>query len=474
MIAGPVTDVDILQKQAEERVGQTLHGKWRLDRLLGIGGMACVYAATHRNGKRGAVKLLHPEYARSEQSRTRFLREGYVANTVGHRGAVSVLDDDVTDDGTVFLVMELLDGKTIDAIAGSRPAGRLTVGEVLEIADGVLDVLAAAHEKGIVHRDLKPENLLLTTDGVIHILDFGIARLHEANSPSATQTGDTMGTPAFMPPEQALGEWVNVDGRSDLWATGATMFSLLTGRYVHEADTLLKVLLAAMTNPARPISSVRSDVPEDVAAVIDRALALRREDRFQDAREMQEAVRACRARTKASADATPSPIDAPHERHLLEQAPTKLGGLGPYEQQSRIASPQMTASPVASDRTQPAKARRSTLIAMVAVAGLGAVALGVGLVRSAGVDPRLAGPSSAAPLATQSAIPIATEDAEPKALLPQHSGALEEPSIAVVPASSFPASSATASASVASTPQTPPPTTGQPKRPPLPTFTGRH
>src|SRR5262249_574389 len=151
------------------------------------------------------------------------LREGYVANAVGHPGAVGVLDDDVAEDGSVFLVMELLEGHTVDARAKSRPGSKLTPGEVLAIADQLLATLTAAHAKGVVHRDLKPETIFLTQDGQVKVLDFGLARLQEWSKSSKqrmTATGAAMGTPAFMPPEQALGNWDTVDARTDLWAVG--------------------------------------------------------------------------------------------------------------------------------------------------------------------------------------------------------------------------------------------------------------
>ena len=283
---------DAVTTRARARVGQVLRGKWRLDKLLGVGGMACVFAGTHRNGKRGAVKMLHLELSIHEDAKQRFLREGYVANKVDHPGAVSVLDDDIADDGAVFLVMELLEGETVDARVQKRAGSQLSVQEVIAIADQLLDVLVVAHEKGIVHRDLKPENLFLTTKEQLKVLDFGIARLRELSSTNqATRTGSVMGTPAFMPPEQALGNWDAVDGRTDVWAVGATMFRLLTGRAVHEADTINKLLLAAMTKPAPPIQSVMPAIPPAFAAIIDRALKFEQAERWPDARAMQQALR---------------------------------------------------------------------------------------------------------------------------------------------------------------------------------------
>lgn len=289
----PTPPTDPFTRRALARVGSTLRDKWRIDKLLGIGGMAAVYAGAHRNGKRGAIKILHLELSQDEDSRRRFLQEGYAANRVEHPGAVSVLDDDVAEDGSVFLVMELLHGSTIDALAERQPKLRLDIGFTLTVADRLLDVLIAAHHKGIVHRDLKPENFFLTTDGTVKILDFGIARVRELQGSSSrvTRTGDAMGTPAYMPPEQALGNWNDVDARTDLWALAASMFTLITGRLVHDAPTVQQMMLAAMTKPAPPIRSVMPEVPAPVAAVIDRALSFEREKRFPDAAAMRVALR---------------------------------------------------------------------------------------------------------------------------------------------------------------------------------------
>jgi eukaryotic-like serine/threonine-protein kinase len=284
-------DAKLATERAEARIGSLIKDKWTLDRLLGVGGMACVYAATHRNKKRAAVKMLHPEYSTDPEIRERFLREGYLANSVGHRGVVTVDDDDVAEDGSAFIVMELLDGETLEQ-RWRRKEHRLPLEEVLAVADQVLDALAAAHDKGVVHRDLKPENLFLTRDGVVKLLDFGVGRLKEMNGVvTSTLSGATMGTPAFMAPEQARGRWEEVDEQTDLWGIGATLFTLLTGEYVHEGQTVNETLALAVTQPARSVMTLRGDLPEAVGALIDRALAYTKADRFPNARAMQAEVR---------------------------------------------------------------------------------------------------------------------------------------------------------------------------------------
>src|SRR5512132_715482 len=284
------TDPSTLRSHA--RVGLVLRDKWRLDELLGVGGMAAVYAATHvNNGRRGAIKLLHPELAVNAEVRSRFLREGYAANKVEHPGTVAVLDDDITEDGAVYLVMELLSGETLEA--RREITGVLPPADVLPVIDRILDVLVAAHAKGIVHRDLKPDNVFLCSDGLVKVLDFGIARVREASGGGRQTMANAgpMGTPAYMPPEQARGRWSEVDPTSDLWAVGATMFTLLTGRLVHEAETVNELLLAAMTKPAPKLASVLPGVAPELAGIIDRALAYAQEDRWPDAATMQAALR---------------------------------------------------------------------------------------------------------------------------------------------------------------------------------------
>ncbi len=310
-----------LEEQAlqriRQRVGTTVQAAYRLERLLGIGGSAAVFEATHTNGNRVALKVLHPEFAKLPQVRTRFLREGYVANRIAHSGVARILDDGDDDAAkTVFLVIELLEGETVET-RRRRLGGRLPPAEVLDYADRVLDVLAIAHDAGIVHRDMKGENVFLTVHGQLKVLDFGIARLLDGTG--ATSSGHLLGTPAFMAPEQAAGRIREIDGRADLWSVGALIFTLLTGAPVHEANTPLEHVVRAATVPVRPIESLAPWLGRDPSFAVNRALAFNRDMRWPNARDMQAAFR-------QAADGGPSlapagrPIAAPIPNSAL--APT--------------------------------------------------------------------------------------------------------------------------------------------------------
>jgi serine/threonine-protein kinase len=278
-----------LTDRCRARVGSTIRNKYRLDALLGVGGMAAVYAATHRNGDRVAIKLLHAEFSKNAAVRARFSREGYAANRVGHPGAVRVMDDDEDEFGCAYLVLELLQGETLDARWERAEGKRLDPREVMFQAERLLDVLSAAHDHGVVHRDIKPENIFVTTAGQLKVMDFGIARLLEFTN--GTKTGDVLGTPAYMAPEQAGGRTKDVDGRADLWSVGAVMFALLSGRHVHEAATAHEQLIYAATQQPCSLGSVVRDLHPGVVEVVDVALRFDRETRWPNARLMQQGVR---------------------------------------------------------------------------------------------------------------------------------------------------------------------------------------
>jgi serine/threonine protein kinase len=170
-----------------------------------------------------------------------------------------------------------------------RKGYRLDALEVAQLIYQLLDVLRAAHAKGIVHRDVKPENLFLTHERVLRVLDFGVARFLDG-SITATRSGGILGTLAFISPEQVLGKTREVDARSDLWSVGATAFTLLSGRYVHEAETPEEMMVFAGSRPARSLATLESDVPFPLVRVFDRALMFDKSERWSDARAMQRAL----------------------------------------------------------------------------------------------------------------------------------------------------------------------------------------
>jgi eukaryotic-like serine/threonine-protein kinase len=283
----------------------------RLQRVLGSGGMATVYEASERSGRKVAVKLLHARLAASEHYRRLLMREAQVTRTITHPGVVRVLRLMLPAGAAPYLVLELLEGHSVGLLAGS-PARASSARDVAELAAQLLDVLQATHDQGVIHHDVKPDNLFLTCSGQLKLLDFGIASLrgelaHNLRGLHAT----TLGTPAFMAHEQARGRWDEVDQRSDLWSVGATMFALLTGESVHAAESRDEQLARAMSVPARPIGSVRPDLPAAFAEVIDRALAFEREQRWPDARSMSGALRGAMAALAGS---------QPRRRHAARAA----------------------------------------------------------------------------------------------------------------------------------------------------------
>ena len=277
----------VAERSAQRRLGVELSERWTVEALLGTGGMAQVFAAVHRNGRKVAIKILRADLATDPELVRRFMLEAYAANRIDHPGVVAILDHGVTDDGAPFLVMERLEGETLRARLDRGP---LTPEQAAHLGAQVLDVLDIAHRRGVVHRDIKPENLFLPKAGDVTVLDFGIARIRDLAQAAGTRSGLAMGTPAFMAPEQARGDSTLIDGRTDLWAVGATLFTALTGRAVHEGGPREQLLYRAMTRPAAPLRTARRGVPAPLARAVDRALSFDRDDRWPDARSMRAAL----------------------------------------------------------------------------------------------------------------------------------------------------------------------------------------
>jgi tRNA A-37 threonylcarbamoyl transferase component Bud32 len=279
-----------------------LRRRWTLEQVIGLGGTAAVYAATHRNGARVAIKVLHASLYADRVIRERFLREGYLVNSIGVSDVVKVIDDDVEGE-LAYLVMELLEGDSVEALR-QRAGGQLAAADVVEIGCRLLTVLEAAHARGVLHRDIKPANLFRTTDPLgFKVLDFGIARTIGAEpAPEDTVGQAFVGTPVFMAPEQAAGQRNQLDGRTDLWGVGATLFTMLTGQYVHPGRTTTEILRAARGNAPPALREHLRSHPSGVALLVEQALQFEQHARFQSASEMRLACEGCRRVLAASGE----------------------------------------------------------------------------------------------------------------------------------------------------------------------------
>lgn len=271
------------------RVGQVLLGKYRLTTVLGQGGMGTVYEARHELvGRRFAIKLLNPELALHQEIVRRFRREAEAAGALESENIAAVTDFGTSEDGAAFIVMEYLRGEDLSRVLTRH--GRLPVTRAVDAIIQACRGLSVAHARGIVHRDLKPENLFVSqrSDGGdwIKVLDFGIAKLQTVNDGgSTTRTGTTMGTPHYMPPEQARGS-KELDHRADIYALGAVLYELLSGQKAHPGETYNAVLYHVLTQAPARLETLRPEVPPALSDVVHRAMADDAAARFSSAAEL--------------------------------------------------------------------------------------------------------------------------------------------------------------------------------------------
>ncbi|MET9294456.1 protein kinase [Streptomyces sp. NPDC003077] len=262
-------------------------GRYRLTHRLGRGGMAEVFAAEDvRLGRTVAVKLLRADLAEDPVSKARFTREAQSVAGLNHHAVVAVYDsgEDLVGHQTVpYIVMELVEGRTIRDLLLNADAPPPE--QALIIVSGVLEALAYSHQHGIVHRDIKPANVIITNNGAVKVMDFGIARALHGAASTMTQTGMVMGTPQYLSPEQALGK--TVDTRSDLYATGCLLYELLALRPPFTGETPLSVVYQHVQDMPIPPSEVAQGVPPELDGLVMRALAKDPDDRFQTAEEMR-------------------------------------------------------------------------------------------------------------------------------------------------------------------------------------------
>ncbi|HYN01635.1 MAG TPA: serine/threonine-protein kinase [Vicinamibacteria bacterium] len=273
-----------LLETVELAVGHGRIGPYHLDREIGRGSMGIVFRARRDGtGPPVAVKLLNPSIAFDPEMSTRFVREGRAAALVNDPGVVGVTDFGTLPDGQAFLVMELVEGKTLEEALGE--GGTLPPAEAVRVVLRILVALEAAHVRGVVHRDLKPSNVFINPEGQVKIADFGAALVEDHLRGAGTEAGLILGTPAYMAPEQALAR--PTDERADIYSLGCILFRVLSGAPPFRAAGLLEVLRKQIEDLAPPVASPHGPLPDLLVGCVAKALAKRPDDRFRNAAEMR-------------------------------------------------------------------------------------------------------------------------------------------------------------------------------------------
>jgi serine/threonine-protein kinase len=403
--------------------GDTLAGKYRVDRLLGEGGMGVVVAATDIQLERKvAIKFLLPEYSQHHEAAQRFLREARAAVKIQSEHVARVIDVGTMDGGAPYMVMEYLEGRDLarlleeDGRAGVEDA----VGYVLEACDAI----AEAHSVGIVHRDLKPANLFLTrqSDGslMIKVLDFGISKAMMTTTgmdPSLTRTSSMMGSPLYMSPEQ-MKSAKNVDPRTDIWALGVILYELLHGEPPFYAESIPELSAKVLLEEPVSIRSRRQDVRPELEAIVKRALAKDPGQRFQTVADFALAL---------------ASFGPPHTRENVERALRVLKTSPDMKKSDPDRTPAgegaanaRTAAAWTEQASEPQKKSKGALIGAVAAVAVLAGG-GLFLVLGRSTPAPAAGPTPAAPPAAETQIQVAPEPPHAAPATPEPAKAEPEP-----------------------------------------------
>jgi eukaryotic-like serine/threonine-protein kinase len=438
------------------RVGEVVGEKYRLVRLLGEGGMGTVYEARHDViGRRFAVKFLHAELASHPEILARFRREAQAAGSLENENIAAVTDFGSSPDGAPYIVMEFLEGQDLAKVLAQT--GPLPVQRAAHILIQVCRGLFAAHGRGIVHRDLKPENLLLQTRGdggdLVKILDFGIAKLKstEHRPEAATRTGITLGTPYYMPPEQARGQ-KELDERADIYALGVILFELLSGQKPHNGENYNAILYSILMQAAPRIETYRPDLPPELAALVHRAMAADANERPQSVSELSEALAPYTGRSM-----TPPPTTGP--------TPTVYFPPGPTQRSASTRAP-VALTPSAPSAYDPPPPRRKGIwvgfgVAMLSIMGATAFFVAGGPPS----DPGTAASTPPVPTPVAPPPPVATTPPEMIAPTPAVPAPTPFPSVEPAPPFAAPAPQVRGTARL---PKSQPKTPAQPAATPAP------
>ncbi len=336
----------------EVYAGQILGGKYRVDRVLGAGGMGMVVAATHLQlDERIAIKFLLPEALANPEAVARFGREAKAAVKIRGEHVARVIDVGTFDNGAPYMVMEHLDGRDLASLIHER--GAMAAPDAVDAVLQACEALAEAHALGIVHRDLKPANLFMTRrpDGTpsVKVLDFGISKLTAPGADhSMTKTSAVMGSPLYMSPEQMTASR-QVDARTDIWALGVVLYELLTGRVPFRAETLPEICGLILTAEPSPVRNFSPGVPEGLQAVVLRCLEKDRERRFANVSLVAQALAPYGSRaTSRSVERISRILGAPHTQDLAPESEAAPGQFGSPTQSAwgKTNSPRSSAAPL--------------------------------------------------------------------------------------------------------------------------------
>ena len=265
----------------ENYIGKIIDNRYEIISLIGVGGMSNVYKAVDKqSGQEVAVKFLKEEFFENEELVRRFKNESKAISLLNHECIIKVLDFNITD-SEKYLVVEYIKGLTLKEFIENR--GKLTWEETLVFANIILGALGHAHENGVIHRDLKPQNIMLTREGDLKLMDFGIASLSTANQ--RTVTDKAIGSVHYISPEQVRGQ--STDNRSDIYSIGIMMYEMLTGKLPFQSETAVSVALQQLSEEAPPISTYADGVPKGMEQIIMKAIAKEPENRYQSAAEMR-------------------------------------------------------------------------------------------------------------------------------------------------------------------------------------------
>jgi serine/threonine protein kinase len=384
-------DGEVLQDDYAEMIGRVLDGQYEIEEFIAEGGMGAVFRARHTMlGDQVAIKILPPEMQRNAAWVKRFLREGQAARRFHHPNAVIVHDLRTSSEGDIYLVMEYVKGRTLDEEVEAQ-GGHLSLTEALEIIEPLASVLDAAHAMGVVHRDLKPTNIMINERGVVKLLDLGVAKITDlaAESTRLTMTGQLVGTPYYMSPEQ-WGELPRdgseeIDGRTDVYSLGVVIYQITTGEFPFKGSSFVTLRRAHCQETPRPPEELNANIPQGWSRAVLRAMSKDRNDRQATAGELARELRASLSETEMPPQTTLSsqptlitrtPETSPNiqatQRNLTNSSP----GTRDYTNivQPTIPSP-FQAVPMSPEQTKSSR-RTPLIIAAIAVLLLAAGGFG--------------------------------------------------------------------------------------------------